>query len=248
MKFLVRFDDITPGMAWSKFSLVKSELELLGVRSILGVVPENRDAKLCVEAEVHDFYDRIRAFKAYGDTIAQHGTFHTYTTSNSGLLAINSNSEFAGLDFKKQYDLLLVGKKKLLDEGVWEPFFMAPSHAFDDVTIDALLALNFTALTDGYGIYPYRYRNLIFVPQLISRPIFFPIGYLTICVHINSMTPDDIDELMDFVRRYRSYFVDFKDVICLDLKNGIINKSFMYLTKGVLRMCRSRLVRGLFVK
>jgi len=55
-RYIIRFDDITPGMAWSKFLPLKKELEGLGVKSILGVVPECLDESLAIEAVDDNFF------------------------------------------------------------------------------------------------------------------------------------------------------------------------------------------------
>ena len=42
-KYIIRFDDIAPGMAWSKFSAFEDLLKELGIRPIIGVVPKCED-------------------------------------------------------------------------------------------------------------------------------------------------------------------------------------------------------------
>ena len=135
MKYLLRFDDITPGMSWSKFLLLKEFIEGYGVKSILGVVPNSQDPKLNVESKKDDFFDLIRKWKFYGDAIVQHGTNHVYTTKESGILGINKRSEFSGLDYDTQLRKIEMGKLILQHENVWEPWFMAPAHSFDENTI-----------------------------------------------------------------------------------------------------------------
>ena len=159
-KILIRFDDVAPGMAWSKFIPLKEHLESLGIRSILGVVPDCQDQKLNVEEIKPDFFNLIRTYRDYGDIIAQHGTHHNYVTQDSGILGINNFSEFAGLAFEEQKLTLKKGKEILLAEEVWQPYFMAPAHSFDTNTLKALRDLDFHALTDGYGFYPVSYTHL----------------------------------------------------------------------------------------
>jgi predicted deacetylase len=213
VKYILRFDDITPGMAMSKFLPLKHVLEELNIYSVLGVVPDCRDPKLYIEdGNSVDFFNYVRSWKKYGDTIAQHGTYHVYDSLNSGILKINKNSEFAGHEYDIQLEKLKSGKEILLRENVWQPYFMAPSHSFDKNTLKALSALGFEKLTDGYGFFPYRLCGVLLVPQLFSIPISFGFGYLTICVHINSMSQDQINELINFIRANRSKFVDFKKI------------------------------------
>lgn len=212
-KYILRFDDITPGMSWSKFLPLKQELENLGVKSILGVVPECLDESLTVETIDGNFFDYIRRWQGYGDAILQHGTHHLYKTTSAGILKINNNSEFAGCSYKEQYQLLEKGKNILESEKCWQPYFMAPSHSFDKNTLKALSNLGFVAISDGYGFIPYKMFNIILVPQLFSKPFRLLPGIYTICIHINNMNDSEIKKLLVFVKENKESFVDFKDII-----------------------------------
>jgi len=159
------------------------------------------------------FFTLIRSYKGFGDTIAQHGTFHTYHTKESGILKINANSEFSGLPYEQQLQVLNHGKEILSREGVWSSVFMAPSHSFDMATLKCLSLLGFRSITDGYGFYPYRSNNIVFVPQLLSRPIHFFPGIQTICLHINTMSKSDVEKFCHFISRHHKNFVDYHDVV-----------------------------------
>lgn len=211
--YILRFDDITDGMAWSKFLPIKKELELLNIKSVLGVVPNNRDPKLSVEPRKQDFFDRVRGFRNFGDAILQHGTHHLYTTHDSGLLGINKRSEFAGLPLETQFNLLAQGKATLVHEDVWEPYFMAPAHSFDNFTLEALRRQNFKAISDGYGFRPYKINGVILVPQLVSRPFPWFGGIQTICVHVNNYSLSQAATLINFARKNRDNFLDFKKIV-----------------------------------
>lgn len=232
---ILRFDDITPAMAWDKFLPIKTRLGQLGVRCILGVVPECRDDALNIAEPRTDFFDLVRGWALSGDSIAQHGTFHVYDSSAGGLLGINARSEFAGHSFEKQLERLARGKAVLEREGVWQPYFMAPSHSFDLNTLRALRSLGFLAVTDGVGFHPYLVEDLLFVPQLTSRALPVTIGVQTICIHINSMTQPQLERLLEFVERRASAFCDFKAVV----RNGESNS----LWAGMLRSGSALAVR-----
>ncbi len=212
-KFILRFDDIAPRMAWSKFVPLKKALENLGVKSILGVVPECLDEKLNIENVDERFFDQVREWQTYGDAILQHGTHHLYTTNNSGILKINKNSEFAGYGYREQYELIKKGKLILQKENCWQPYFMAPSHSFDKDTLKALADLGFVAISDGYGFSPYLDHGILHVPQLASKPYKFIPGISTLCIHINRMSGAEIKNLFCFVKANKRSFVDFKSVV-----------------------------------
>ena len=238
--FILRFDDVSPGMAWQKFEPFKARLQDLGIKCVLGVVPDCQDMSLDVEPKRDNFFDYVRFYKEFGDTIAQHGCFHVYNTKSAGLLGINPRSEFAGNSFDKQLALLSLGKNKLQSEGVWEPYFMAPAHSFDDDTIDALKALGFIALTDGYGFSPYQYRSMILIPQLTAAPLNLGFGYCTICVHINTMTDKSLAQLIKFVEENKEKFVDFKTVVAnhTDSPVSFLGGCLRWLTQVILKLVR----------
>ena len=231
-KYIIRFDDITPGMNWDNFLSIKNVLESYSISSILGVVPCNRDKKLIIHDSMSssDFFIKVKSYKDYGDTIAQHGTYHHYINKSSGLLDINNKSEFSGLCYEEQLQKLKIGKEVLESQGVWQPYFMAPSHSFDLNTLKALKALGFKAITDGYGFYPYQVEGITLVPQLVGKPIpLIPFGVQTICLHTNSMNNSDIDSLIGFIQKNHSYFVDFKKAVNISPKSREL-KLFAYIT------------------
>ena len=90
---------------------------------------------------------------------------------------------------------------------------MAPSHSFDRNTLKALVDLEFIAISDGYGFFPYRKHGIVFVPQLFSTPKKFIPGISTICIHINNMSEDQVQTLLNFVKENKHHFVDFKQVV-----------------------------------
>lgn len=237
-KFILRFDDITPGMAWKKFLPLKTHLEDIGIKSILGVVPDCRDKHLSVEPEILNFFDKIRHFHEYGDAIAQHGTYHVYDTEESGLLALLSRSEFAGHQYQYQLSKLAVGKNILLKYGVWQPYFMPPSHSFDLNTITALIELKFIAITDGYGFYPYNINNITLVPQLSETPIKIGFGFQTISVHINTITKNRLVKLSKFIDKNYNNFIDFKLLPNQYISNNYFNKILRYFSKNALLYMR----------
>lgn len=222
-KLILRFDDISPGMAWEKFLPAKEIISQFGIRSVLGVVPECRDPKLSIEPERLDFFTLVRGWLDFGDTIAQHGTYHLYDSSHSGMLGLQNRSEFAGHPYVVQYERLAFGKEILCGKGVWEPFFMAPSHSFDHNTLLALRDLGFMAITDGFGFYPYRVNGIVLVPQLTARPLNIKFGVQTLCVHINGMSGASVTALLSFIEKNRTRFIDFREAISQDPPGELIS-------------------------
>jgi len=237
-KLILRFDDITPGMAWSKFLPFKFELEKIGLRSVLGVVPDSKDPKLNIEEKNRNFFDDIRVFKDYGDTIAQHGLNHRYISNLPGVLGINNRSELCGLNFKEQYEKISKGKQILESQDIWQPYFMAPAHSFDLITLEVLKELNFIAITDGYGFFPYQINGMKFIPQLLSRPLNIGFGYATVCLHINNMNDKQIAETLHSISINRDNFIDFKKVADMKVHNNLAKSSLRLLSRKVIKLYR----------
>ena len=237
-KIIVRIDDVCETMDWDRFFYFKKSLEELQIRAILGVVPDCKDQSLMVNEARTDFYDLVRKWRDYGDTIAQHGFDHIYVSTDPGLMAINKFSEFAGLCYEDQLKKLAAGKEIMVNEDIWEPHFMAPAHSFDDVTIQCLSELGFQTITDGYGFYPYEYKGMLLVPQLFSRPIPLPTGIQTIALHLNHGSRQEIDYLLNFLKLNKDRVVPYSSVVKCNPSNDWMAKFFRFLTRATIRTYR----------
>lgn len=236
MKFIIRFDDVNEHMDWSRFEKIKKQLELYKIKAVLGVVPECRDSTLNVGQHKSNYINYLLECKKYGDTIAQHGTYHLYTTKDSGILKINKISEFAGHTFDYQFKLIAEGKRLLMENNLWQDTFMAPGHSFDIYTLKALEELEFKYITDGYGLYPYKFNGLTLVPSLFSKPIGFGFGVYTICLHVNSMSDFEVAKILKFINLNHEKFIDFKDVSSYS-KDGFLIKFFLNQSINLIIRC-----------
>ena len=237
-KIIIRFDDIYPTMNWDIFLYIKKRLEILNIKSLLGVIPHNKDIDLDYFYRKEDFFDTIYSYKTYGDTIAQHGTYHKYTSNSSGILKINNRSEFAGHDYNYQYKLLKIGKKILKDVNCWEPVFMAPSHSFDHVTLKALVDLGFTSITDGYGLYPFKRNGINFIPQLSSTPFNIGFGIATICLHLNHLSKKEIDDFITFINKNRCRIISYEEYKNIKKPSTSIVNALEFLCENSIKFAR----------
>lgn len=237
-KFIIRFDDIAPGMAWSKFSAFDTLAKELDIPLLVGVVPHNLDPTLAVEPVRHDFWDVVREWSARGWTIAQHGYTHQYVTRDPGILGIGPESELAGLSYRQQFAKLDAGKNILVQQGVWQPVFMAPSHSLDEVTLQVLKELEFCSLTDGYGVYPYKMDSLTAVPQLIEMPMHFGFGVCTICLHVNQMSQAQILKALRFVKAHRRQIISFEEALSISCPIPGVAPAIRFITSAALRKIR----------
>lgn len=236
-RFIVRFDDITPNMAWSKFSIFEDFLLEYNIKPIIGVVPNCKDEKLYFEESNLNFWGKIQFFQKNGWAIAQHGYTHQYETNNGGILGINKNSEFAGLPYNVQLEKITKGKAILQEKNVWQPIFMAPSHSFDENTIKALQYSDFKYITDGYGVYPYKIKNLIAIPQLFSKPFHFGYGIYTICIHVNTMNEMQIRNLIKSLKNIE--IISFYDSITMQPSIKIIESLSKITTEKFIKSLRT---------
>lgn len=209
----MRFDDINPRMNWDNFFLLKQVLEQYQIKSILGVVPDCKDKFLFTSQPIKDFFGYLRKCKAYGDTISQHGYTHLYDSKSKGLFGNTNKSEFAGNSLLNQIEKLSKGKKILQKESIWQPIFMAPNHSFDMDTLKALKKLNFTTVLDGFSLFPFKLKELVFIPQISSKPLplFYP-GISQLCIHINTIEEEDLKKLIIFVKNNHKKFITLKDI------------------------------------
>ena len=237
-KIIVRFDDICPNLNWEMFLFIKKKLQDLGIRSLLGVIPDNKDKSFLKYERKENFFDLINYYKNFGDSIAQHGTHHRYTTNSSGILKINNRSEFAGHDFDYQYNLLKKGKQILEKHDCWQPIFMAPSHSLDLNTLKALRKLRFKSISDGYGFYPYRKEEIDFIPQISSRPFNTGFGLATLCIHINSFENINVKNLLNFISLNRSRIISFEEYNNIKSNSKIISGSLNFLSRNIINSIR----------
>lgn len=238
-KFVLRFDDIAPAMAWSKFAAFESLARDMDIPILMGVVPKCLDPNLTKESEKFNFWDEVRNWNSRNWTIAQHGYTHQYVTKNPGLLAVSNKSELAGLSYEEQYLKLSAGKFILQQQGVWQPVFMAPSHSFDLITLKVLVDLDFRYLTDGYGVYPYKIGSITAVPQLFASPANFGFGVYTICLHVNNMSEAQIQSVLHFIREHRKQFISFFEATTICSSVPVVPFVSRLLTTAALRLFRN---------
>jgi len=236
-KIAVRMDDITADMNWDNFRFFQELFEEAGITPLLGIVPENRDEKLHCEKPRAGFYEIMRELQDRGYCFAMHGCYHLYTTGCGGLFPLNSCSEFAGIPYEKQREMLAFGKEKLKEQGIDVELFMAPAHSYDANTLRALSEIGITKVTDGFGKMPYTYRKggIVFYPIsfLLGRSLKSRDGVATLVIHANTVTEADKE-------RYRKIFEEYG-------KNMISYSEYLEMTP-VIRRFPGRVAEYLLAK
>lgn len=218
MKTAIRMDDITPDMDFAKFDKVKTILDEAGLAPLIGVVPFNKDEKLAVDNPQEDFGDFLKTLSDRGWVIALHGYNHLYKTNNKGIFPINEFSEYAGVSYDKQNQMIAQGIEKLNEWGVKPVAFMAPGHTFDRNTMKALKANGITRITDGFGNRPYIREGITFYPisKKRSECIGNRDGYSTYVLHTNTMSDEAIDAFGKLIVENRESFISYNEYMEAD--------------------------------
>ena len=205
MKIAVRLDDITPDMDWQRFFAFKALLDKYQVKPLIGIIPDNRDENLkgTGEGAPEDFWAYVRGLAEEGWSIALHGYRHLYTTGCAGMFPLNNFSEFAGLPYEKQKEMLAQGKAILEEKEIQTDLFMAPAHSYDNNTLKALKENGFTKVTDGFGSSPYNWKGLVFYPISfqLGRTLKKKKGYSTMVIHAGTVKEEELKSYENYFQR-----------------------------------------------
>lgn len=214
-QFSIRLDDITPDMDWEQFYRVKKILDKFSIKPLIGIVPDNQDKGLTKQEAKPEFWQEMRELAESGWSIAQHGYRHQYDSKDSGILGINSYSEFAGLSLEKQKEKLANGKAILQSKGIHTDIFMAPAHSYDENTLKALKEVGFCYVTDGYAKGLYCYQGLKFIPCKTANYGKVK-GIDTFCIHANTIEEKELFSLEKFLEENQETAVSFSDFLAMD--------------------------------
>ncbi len=212
-KFLVRFDDICPTLNWGVWNRIESILDRHGVKPVLAVVPDNRDAKLMVDPPRPDFWQRVRQWQARGWTIAVHGYQHAYVTQDAGLVGLNRRSEFAGLPYAEQKEKIEKALSILARENVAAEAWIAPAHAFDETTVQVLVENGLRIISDGFYFRPVERMGATWIPQQLWQFRRLPAGLWTVCYHPNDFTEEAIAGLDKDLTAFRHLLVSLPGIL-----------------------------------
>ena len=217
MKIAVRLDDITPDMDYEKFYKMKQLLDTYQIKPLIGVVPFNEDKNLMRNPKREDFAEFLQELVKEGWVVALHGYEHLYSTDKGGLFPLNHFSEFAGLSFENQNEMIAKGKAQLQKWEMDTDIFMAPAHTFDRNTLKALCINGFHYVTDGFGKQPYMRKGLVFLPIAIKQSDCYKDteGYTTLVYHTNTMEEKDFERCKKMFEDKEASFISYADYIKL---------------------------------
>lgn len=210
---LFRLDDIAPGLKKDNLAELETLFDKYNIKPLIGVVPDNKDDNLVVDEYLEEeFWSNVKRLQDKGWVITLHGYNHVYTTEESGLLQANPFSEFAGVSYEKQAEMLKSGKEILKQHGLMVKGFMAPGHTFDMNTLKALKENGFEFVTDGYTDYAYVREGLKFVPCTTDEATVVT-KLDTMCIHLNNWKKANFDRLNEFLKDNSDALASWTEVL-----------------------------------
>lgn len=216
VKYLIRLDDACPNMDRAKWQRMETLLDRYDIKPLVGIIPANDDSDTMIDEVDPEFWDKAHLWEKKGWQIALHGYSHV-CDSNDGMQGLNpmwQRSEFAGIALGEQRRRIRMGYSILKEHGFTPQYFFAPSHTFDDNTLEALRQeTDIRIISDTIGRYPYCKDDFFYIPQISGHAAKMPMsGVYTFCFHPNVMSDEAFARLETFLQLYSALFISFKDV------------------------------------
>lgn len=240
-QYLIRLDDACPTMDWARWTKVFALLDRFDIKPIIGVIPDNKDDTLEIDPPRTDFWDVVAQWLDKGWTIGLHGYQHLYVTQQGGLVPIGTKSEFAGLPLPAQEEKIRKGWAIFQSHGIKPTIWVAPGHSFDSNTLLALKSeTDIDLVSDGIALECFVSDGFHWLPQQLWRFRKLPFGTYTICLHPNTMTSREFDDLERSLRTRRESFVSLAEVRFPARKKNAVEKLLAKLYMAALHSRRRR--------
>lgn len=213
-KYLIRLDDACSRMNHIKWEQIEKMLDKYGVKPLVGVIPHNEDLTTYIDDENPAFWTLVKTWESKGWIIALHGYNHVCTTTNGGINPVHMRSEFAGLSLIEQMEKISQGYSIFKEKGIDVEWFFAPSHTFDENTLEAIKRCTpIKYISDTIARKPYKSQDLIYIPCQMGTLREIPIsGYWCGCYHPNLMEDKDFLLLENFLALHKDDFISFSEL------------------------------------
>jgi hypothetical protein len=212
-RYLLRVDDLCPTIKREPWLRLASLIDELRLKPILAVVPDNRDPDLRLSKHDESFWQQMRDLQHAGAAIALHGYQHRAEGRGRSLVPLHRESEFAGVDAHTQRTWIRIGIEILRSHGLNPTIWAAPRHGFDANTLKALHEEGIDLLSDGFALRPFLRGGVTWIPQQLWGPLEKHAGLWTICLHVNTITARQFDELAAFVRQHSTQFISVDEAL-----------------------------------
>ena len=218
--YIIRLDDLTKCSDFSRWESIISCCRTNNVQALLATVPKCSDKKLNKGVENTDveFWKFVVGCKDMD--VALHGLNH---------------ERMGNMEADEQLRILTASMKEFLKHSIIPDVFVPPGHSFNDATFYAMKFLDITYFSDGVGLYPWKKMDtdVIQVPQIFWKPRKFPFGVITLCLHPDTMSWDEIKKLNEFICENNRSIMSITDVNLNLLE--LINIPFKPLYKYVFK-------------
>ena len=209
-KYIIRLDDACEKRNLERWNRMEHLLDSYDIKPLVGVIPACKDKAMDIYADDADFWNRVDCWRIKGWVIAMHGYDHVYKTSSGGINPVNARSEFAGQSLEVQEEKIEKGVSIFREHGIEPKVFFAPSHTFDDNTLNAIKSKsNIRIISDTVANKAYCYNEITFVPQQSGRVRALPFDTVTFCYHPNIMSDEAFIELELFIKKHKDKFISF---------------------------------------
>jgi predicted deacetylase len=202
LRYIIRLDDACPTMNWQKWNKIFNILDNYDIKPVIAVIPNNEDESMKIDKYNNNFWNEVRNWKNKNYYIAMHGYNHKYISKNGGLIPMNNQSEFAGVDIKIQKEKIKKGWKIFKENEIIPNIWVAPSHTFDRNTLKILKEeTDIKIISDGIAYYPYNKDGFFWIPQQLWWYEEKKEGVWTICLHPNNMNDKQIRNLEVVIKK-----------------------------------------------
>ena len=209
-KYIMRLDDACEKMDVEKWNQMESILDKYGICPLVGVIPHCEDPMMARYSFNSNFWIKVDEWQKKNWTLAMHGYNHVYTTNCGGMNPVNKRSEFAGVSLDKQKEKIRKGVEIFRTHGINPIVFFAPSHTFDENTLQALKEeSDIRIISDTPASKPYTKYGMTFIPQQSGRVRKLPFDVVTFCYHPNTMQKRHFEQLVDFLEINSEKFISF---------------------------------------
>ena len=229
--YIIRLDDACETHDSDKWLYLEKIFDKYNIKPIVAVIPKNEDLSLKIDEENLDFWKDVKRWEDKGWSIALHGYQHKYKKVNRKklFLPFYDKSEFGGIGYKVQEKKIIKAYKIMKKNNINPKLWVAPSHTFDKNTLDILSRrTKIKIISDGIAIYPFKKRNLLFIPQQLWNLKRRWIGIWTVCLHPNTLSFNEIYDFENLVKNsyYLERFTTVEKVINKERKVGPL--SYLY--------------------
>lgn len=185
-RLLIRLDDLNPYMSPIVLEEIKIICKKYKNSVLLCVIPFCEDRCLIKNRDLGEvFWNAMRFCQDQNSVIGLHGLNHKLFKNNrKQLFPLSDKTEFCGVSFNNQYNMIDKGKKFLESKGLDVRFFAPPAHSMDMNTILVLRELNINVVSDGFFPSCTLWKGIKWLPLKIWRENTAFLGeFSTVCKH-----------------------------------------------------------------